>query len=87
LAHATARSLASSRLSRAEFFTKVQVGAMTGYAHSSGSFSNALSNLYQTWADLAEWASIALNPEADVSGLVDQTPASPGRLGSKARGM
>lgn len=57
-----------------EYFSKVQVGAMTGYSHGSGGFNNALSNLGQAGLILRRSGDLSLNPSADVSGLVDQTP-------------
>jgi hypothetical protein len=61
-------------LNPGEYFTKVQVGAMTGYSHGSGGFNNALSKLGQAGLILRQGGSIALNPDADVSGLVDAQP-------------
>lgn len=43
------RSILGFLLARADdIFTKVQIGAMTGYSHGSGGFNNALSRLYQS---------------------------------------
>jgi hypothetical protein len=57
-----------------EYFTKVQIGAMTGYRHGSGGFNNALSNLTQAGLILRNGGSTALNPDADVTELIDSTP-------------
>lgn len=55
-----------------EYFSTVQVGAMTGYRHSSGGFNNALSKLHKAGLIFRQSGSIALNPDVDVSGLVDE---------------
>ncbi len=56
------------------FFSKVQIGAMTGYSHGSGGFNNALSKLSTAGMIQRNGTSIALNPSADVAHLIDQQP-------------
>lgn len=55
-------------------FSKVQVGAMTGYAHSSGGFNNALSKLGQSGYITRSNAMISLNSDADVSEFLSGVP-------------
>lgn len=58
-----------------KFFTRVQVGTMSGYSHGSGGFNNALSNLSQAGLiQRASNGSLALNTEADVAELIDPVP-------------
>lgn len=54
------------------WMTKVQIGAMTGYAHSSGGFNNAISKLIQAGLILREGGRYRISEEGqqvDVSGV------------------
>ncbi len=53
------------------FFSKAQVGAMSGYAHTSGGFNNSLGKLTSAGMIRRQGGQIALEPSADVSELVD----------------
>lgn len=55
-------------------FTKVQVGAMTGYRHSSGGFNNALSKLTQAGLIQREHGGLIRLGDSEVQHLVDSTP-------------
>ncbi len=55
-------------------FTKVQIGAMTGYRHSSGGFNNALSKLSKAGLIERERGGNIRLSDAEVSHLVDSTP-------------
>lgn len=57
-------------------YTKVQVGAMTGYRHSSGGFNNALSKLNQAGLITRRNGMVALVPDAQISHLIDRTQHS-----------
>lgn len=59
---------------RGQAFSKVQIGAMTGYRHSSGGFNNSLSKLSQMGLIQRTGTSISLAEGADVDGLVESVP-------------
>jgi hypothetical protein len=55
-------------------FSKVQVGAMAGYAHSSGGFNNALSRLTQAGLIIRESGMMRINPELNPSDFLNGVP-------------
>lgn len=57
---------------RGEFFSKIQVGAMTGYSHTSGSFNNAVSKLNTAgFIERNNAGDLALKHGPNVNGMVD----------------
>lgn len=58
------------KMKEGQVFSKIQIGAMTGYRHSSGGFNNAISRLSQIGLILRSGGNLQLNPNAN--GEVDK---------------